>query len=180
MSTAFQDWRKELLFVGNIVQDGDKSVPQPEVEERFNRYVQMVDSVTGNEGVEAFSALVDSLQAKDDYGAYQSTYGALRRFPVTVAAQGLVEALPRLIGRHRECAGDILAQLANGTKGAGFARLSAFRNALAESPVAVQKVIMDISNWSFNHGPILPREPGRSRFATDVAARCSQTLRRDW
>jgi hypothetical protein len=169
MSITFETWRKELLFTGNIVQDGDDSVPQPEREERFKRYVTMVESVTGSEGVEAFLALVDSLQAEDDYGAYQTTYGALRRFPARVAAQGLVSALPGLIDRHRDCAGDILAQLANGTRAEDIGRLSAFREALGESPAA-QKAIMDFvireehGGWldGRRRGVIRPRsaEPG--------------------
>jgi len=42
---------------------------------------------------------MDSLQAKEDYGAYQATYGALRRFRPEVAAKGLITGLPRLIDR---------------------------------------------------------------------------------
>ena len=90
MSSDFDLWRKELLQTGDIVQDGDTSVPQQEKEKRFNRYVEMVKAVSGQEGVEAFITLVESLQAKDDYGAYETTYGALWRFPPGVAARGLV------------------------------------------------------------------------------------------
>ncbi len=143
MSTTFDAWRKELLFTGNIVQDGDESVPQPDREERVNRYVEIVEAVTGSEGVDTFVALLDSLQAEEDYGVYQTTYRALRRFPASVAAQGLLAAFPRLIERHRDCAGDILAQLANAAREEDLAALFSFRDALGSSSAVVQKAIMD-------------------------------------
>jgi hypothetical protein len=45
MSSDFDLWRKELLQTGDIVQDGDTSVPQQEKEKRFNRCVEMVKAV---------------------------------------------------------------------------------------------------------------------------------------
>ena len=105
MSNDFDLWRKELLQTGGIVQDGDTSVPQEVAEKRFNRYVEMVEAVSGQEGIEAFMTLIESLQAKDDYGAYETTYRALWRFPPGVVAHGLVAALPRLIQRQPDRAG---------------------------------------------------------------------------
>ena len=63
MTDDFQTWRSELLHTGDIIQDGDKSVSQPESEQRFNRYIEMLDAVSGQEGIETFIAIVDSLQA---------------------------------------------------------------------------------------------------------------------
>jgi hypothetical protein len=160
MSTNFETWRKELLLTGNIVQDDDDSVPQQEREERFNRYMQMVESVSGSEGIEAFSTLVDSLQAEDDYGAYQTTHLALRRFPARIAAVGLISSLPQLIERHRDCAGDILAQLANSTRSEDLARLSAFCDALEESSAATRKTIMDFVIEEENSGWLDGRRRG--------------------
>ena len=97
MNNDFELWREELLQTGDIVQDGDTSVPQEAAEGRFKRYEEMVEAVSGQEGIEAFISLIESLQAKDDYGAYETTYRALWPFPSIVAAQGLVAALPRLI-----------------------------------------------------------------------------------
>ena len=99
------------------------------------RYIEMVEAVSGQEGVETFIVLIESLQAKNDYGADQNTFGALWRFPPNVAAQGLIAALPGLVERHPDYAGDILARLpANTTHHEGLAVLSAFRNALRAAP----------------------------------------------
>ena len=143
MTVDFEMWRRELLHTGDIVQDGDKSVPQSERERRFNRYIEMLEAVSGQEGIETFIAVLDSLQAKHDYGAYQGTYGTLRRFPPGVAGQGLVAALPRLIERQPDCAGDILSQLAKSPHQESIAVLSAFKSALTAASADAQKAIMD-------------------------------------
>jgi len=156
----FNSWREELLFTGNIVQDGDNSVSSADREHRFKRYIQILDAITGLEGMDAFVALVDSLQAKEDYGAYQSTYCALRRFPAKVAAQGLIVGLPPLIHRQRDCAGDILAQLANATSHENLALLSAFRKELELTSAPTRTMIMDFVTQEENGGWLDGRRKG--------------------
>ncbi len=139
----FDSWRKELLFTGNIVQDGDKSVSWPDREQRFNRYLEIVEAVSGSEGIEAFIALIDSMQSKDDYGAYQATQRALGRFPAGVAAKGLVGALSGLINRQRDWAGELLCGIANASSAESRTFLSAFRKELAKADAQAQAVIMN-------------------------------------
>jgi hypothetical protein len=43
---------EELMFTGRIVQDSDKSVDWPEREDRFNRYIELLESIQGDEGLE--------------------------------------------------------------------------------------------------------------------------------
>src|SRR5271157_2602557 len=152
MSNDFDVWRKELLQTGDIVQDGDTSVPQEAAEKRFNRYVEIVEAVSGQEGIEAFIALIESLQAKDDYGAYETTYRALWRFPPSVAGHGLVAALPRLIERQPDHAGNILGQIVNSALDQDSAILSAFRGALGSASADAQKAIMDFVVREENDG----------------------------
>jgi hypothetical protein len=166
MSTTFDTWRDELLFTGNIVQDGDESVPWPDREQRFNRYVELLDAVTGAEGIDTFVAIVDSLQAEQDYGAYQRTYNTLWRFPPHVAAQALISALPSLIQRQRNCAGDILAQLGNATPGNGDDVLLAFRQALASASPQPRATIMDFVTREENDGWLDGRRKGVIRPAS--------------
>jgi hypothetical protein len=42
-------WRDEILAVSNIVQDDDESVSDEEAERRFNRFIELVDAVQGDE-----------------------------------------------------------------------------------------------------------------------------------
>lgn len=178
MSSSFDLWREELLRTGDIVQDEDTSVPQEEKEKRFNRYVEMVEAVTGHEGVDAFTSLIDSLQAKDDYGAYETIYRALWRFPSTVAAQGLVAALPRLVEHQPDRAGSILGNLANSTRDQDVAILSAFRDALGSAPADVQKAIMDFIVRQENGGWLDGPRKGVIRFGDSGTGQVATGARR--
>ncbi|WP_035803950.1 hypothetical protein [Kitasatospora mediocidica] len=108
----FDAWRSELLATGNIVQDADDSVPQPEAERRFHRYRELADLVDGTEGPKAVAALVSSMQARHDYGAYQATHSALARFPLAELARGMILAAPALVAMSRDRAGEVLLPVA--------------------------------------------------------------------
>ena len=108
-----EEFIKELMFTGNIIQDADKSIDFPERENRFNRYIELLDSVEGNEGIEAAMAIVRSIQAESDYGAYQTTQNTLGKFPSEIYIQALITELPALIQRKSDWAGELLCGLAN-------------------------------------------------------------------
>jgi hypothetical protein len=127
----FDVWREELLATGAIVQDGDSSVPWPERERRFNRYVEMVDAVAGTEGLETACALIQSITARHDYGAYQATQHALGRFPSATFVAALVRELPSLIDRQRDWAGELVCGLANSIGTPFEADISEFKRQLA-------------------------------------------------
>ncbi|SFE57551.1 hypothetical protein SAMN04487819_11713 [Actinopolyspora alba] len=90
------DWKVEIVECGEIVQDEDDTVPQDEAERRWNRYVELVLSVTGDEGPEGVVAIVSSLRAEEDYGAYESAYAALQRFPLADLGKGVAWAAEEL------------------------------------------------------------------------------------
>lgn len=113
MIDEFENWKAELLFTGNIVQDGDESVSDGERQQRFMRYMDMLEAIDGREGIEVARAIVQSIQVEDDYGAYQSTEHALGRFPSEIYLQAVVDELPDLIDRQKSWAGELLCGLAN-------------------------------------------------------------------
>ncbi len=90
----FEKWKAELLFTGNIIQDGDISVSPEERHRRSLRFMDMVDSLSGSEGEIVVDALFDSIQVEDSYGAYYSIDHALGRFPESEYLSGLIRALP--------------------------------------------------------------------------------------
>ncbi|GAB3559463.1 hypothetical protein J2S53_002042 [Actinopolyspora lacussalsi] len=90
------DWKVEIVEYGEIVQDEDETVPQDEAERRWNRYVELADSVTGDEGPEGVAAIVSSLKVRYDYGAYASAHGALQRFPLADLGKGVAWAAEEL------------------------------------------------------------------------------------
>src|SRR4051812_46183699 len=113
MIENMDEWRTELIDLGAIVQDDDTSVPVDEAEARFNSYTDLVAIVDGTEGPAAVTALVSSMRAEHDYGAYQATHGALTLFPSRDFIQGVAMALPALAENPREHSGEVLAAVAS-------------------------------------------------------------------
>ena len=122
----FETWRAELLATSEIVQDDDQSVSAEEAEARFLRFVELVDGVRGDDPDEVFLALYESLDDREDYGAYQSVLGALARATPERRGRHAVAAVPALLRRAPDMAGDVLGQLAFDRKAAaGFNRACA-------------------------------------------------------
>jgi hypothetical protein len=152
----FAAWKNELLFTGRIVQDDDDSVDPEEAHRRFLRYCEMVDQLDGSEGPEAVAALIQSVQMKNDYGAYQTTYRIMGRFPDDVFAQVFVRELPSLIERQPDWAGDFLVGIANGQGGKWDYQIAMFNGAVKSASPSVRSAIVDyvrsqeLSGW-FEH-----------------------------
>ncbi len=159
---SVQQWCTEVVLTGDIVQDGDESIPQEQAEERFNRYVQLIDMVTGRESRQVFQALVDSIRASEDYGAYEGTHNALWKFPPDKFAEYLVPALPRLIERmaRHDQVGRFLCPLF------GWAKdeyLPAFNQALGRAPTKTQEAIVafvreDEDGWFEDNADLIRAE----------------------
>jgi hypothetical protein len=127
-------WESELIACGRLVQDTDTSVPTEEAERRFNRYVELVDSFEGTEGLRAARALIRSIQAIHDYGAYQSTLGKLVfAFPPGVAAEAVVAEIPRLVAELPDWAGEVLNMLVQ-AQGRSAELVEAFNFELSRAP----------------------------------------------
>lgn len=144
MDDDFDAWQSELTFTGNIVQDGDETVSDAERHARFMRYIELLDAVDGSEGIDAARAIIRSIQARDDYGAYQTTQHALGRFPSAVSLRALIDELPSLIDRQRDWAGELLCGLANSVGTEWEPDVEEFNALLRESPESVRQVISDL------------------------------------
>lgn len=113
MIPDFEKWRVELLFTGKIVPDYNKIVPQEEAERRWNRYVELLEMVEGDEGQEVLEAIINSAQAKPnhDYGAYQTLITVVGKFPGEIFAKGFAKTISDLFDRDEEFTGDLLLEL---------------------------------------------------------------------
>ena len=121
----FEQWKSELLHVGKIVQDSNKTISPDESERLFNRYIEMLDALTGTEGYEYALAVFESVQMVDDYGAYQTAERAAWRFGEDMFCRALLQELPRFIKTLPDWAGDFLVSIANadGTKHQSIIRI---------------------------------------------------------
>jgi hypothetical protein len=136
-------WKEELLFTGRIVQDGDSSVTPEEAHRRFLRYVELVEQLDGSEGSDVIAALFQSIQMKDDYGAYQTMYRIMARFPDQQFIDKLVAELPSLIKRQSDWAGDFLVGLANGKNTKWDYLIGMFNDAVAKASSEIRRPIVE-------------------------------------
>ena len=135
----FASWRTELIQKGRIPSD-DKDVDRDVAERDCLRYVELVDLVSGTEGVVAFDALLESMQVEEDYEVYETTVGALQRFPADIAGDRLFAGWRDLSKRCRFRAWDLLSLLAMGC----FQQrgIDAFNLAWARGPVEWRRELL--------------------------------------
>ena len=148
----FEKWRNELLLVGNIIQDADESITSEESERRFNRYIEMLESLDGTEGKIYAVAVFESVQAIDDYGAYQTANRAAWQFGEQVYCESLLQELPRLIKIIPDWAGDFLVSIANGEETEHESVIRTFNKLLVSSPKEVREVILQYISAEENDG----------------------------
>ncbi|UMP01668.1 hypothetical protein [Amycolatopsis sp. EV170708-02-1] len=129
------DWKFEIIECGDLVQDDDGVTFQSEAECRWNRYVELADSVTGDEGSAGVAAIVPSLKAKGDYGAYQSAHAALLRFPGEDIGAGVVQAVSDLLVIPKDNSGNILLILVH----AGVVALNSFSEVLGVADPGIRR-----------------------------------------
>ena len=97
----------------------------------------------GNKGIDAARVIIQSIQARDDYGAYQTTQHTLGRFPTAIGLQALIDELPSLIGRQPDWAGELLCGLANAVGTKWEPDIEEFNALLREASSFGRQVILD-------------------------------------
>ncbi|MDH6517143.1 hypothetical protein M2163_005876 [Streptomyces sp. SAI-135] len=128
------DWKTEIVECGDLVQDDDEFTPPEEAARRWNRYVQLADSVTGKEGAEGVAAIVSSLRAEEDYGAYQAAHAALSRFPPVDLGKGVALAASELVSIPKDGSGNVLLILAR----SGSVAVNSFNETIRASHSSIQ------------------------------------------
>jgi hypothetical protein len=124
---SFTTWRRNLLRTGAITQDGDEPIDPTARDAAFATYLSLVDAVAGTEDERVFRALVESMTARHDYGAYEATLGAALRFPPERLGEWLYHAAVDGLFSSSDRLGDWLGQLA--FLGPGSTAVEAFNEA---------------------------------------------------
>ncbi|MEV2189829.1 hypothetical protein AB0I02_02345 [Streptomyces phaeochromogenes] len=158
------DWKVEIVECGDLVQDDDEVTPPDEAERRWNRYVELADSVTGSEGPDGVAAIVSSLKAEEDYGAYQAAHAALSRFPHPDLGKGAALAARGLVSIPKDGSGNVLLILARASSGA----VNSFNEAMRAVDTDVQREMRELvefhesEEWLSDEGVrnvlLMPRE----------------------
>ncbi|MGX1911916.1 hypothetical protein ACWIID_24080 [Streptomyces phaeochromogenes] len=134
------DWKVEIVECGDLVQDDDEVTHPDEAERRWNRYVELADSVAGSEGPTAVAAIVSSLRAEEDYGAYQAAHAALNRFPHSDLGKGVALAARDLVAIPKDGSGNVLLILAQ----ASSAAVTTFNEAMRAADADVQREMSEL------------------------------------
>lgn len=95
-----------------------------------------MELVDGIEGTSVCQALVDSIQAAEDYGAYQGTLRASCSFPAPELGAALDQGLLGIRARHPDWACDLLASLILDAECERTEQITAFNDALRQMPRA--------------------------------------------
>jgi hypothetical protein len=135
----FESWRSELIQKGRIPSD-DEAVDRDAAGRDCLRYVELVDMVRGTEGIVAFEALLESMQVEEDYEVYETTIGALQRFPGDIAGDRLFAGWRDLSHRCGSRAWDLLSLLAMGCFQPPA--INAFNLAWARAPVEWRRELL--------------------------------------
>jgi hypothetical protein len=104
---------KELIECGNFVSDFNHENIFREAERRFNRYIELVGEISGDEGPLMIKALADSIQMEEDYGVYQVTIDALIQFLHAGNAEAMIEALADMMQVRPDLAVDLMLRIAH-------------------------------------------------------------------
>ena|SRR5437867_1692044 len=159
----FESWRSELIQKGRIPSDDEQEVDRDAAGRNSLRYVELVDMVTGTEGSAAFDALLESMQVEEDYEVYETTIGALQRFPGDMAGDRLFAGWRDLRQRCGLRAWDLLSLTA---MGAFQARgIKAFNLAWARAPAEWRQELLALAHEQEQKG-WLDSDDKRGRSAT--------------
>lgn len=118
--TDIDSWISELLETGFFIQDFNLADVSEQAQTRFNRYIELLEQIEGNEGPEVVRALCDSIQMTDDYGVYQLTLDKLGQFIRPGYARCYIEGLVKIIQIRPDLANDLLIMIAQATESDAF------------------------------------------------------------
>jgi len=153
-------WRDEILALSDIPQDDDESVPLREAERRFNRFVELVDRVKGDDPDTVFLTLMETLKDQDDYGAYEGVFEALQHLQPARRGRLIADGMLPLLRRAPDLAGDVLTQVALDTDEV----VAAFNRACAERALPEERRELSDFIAAQEHDGWLSHEAKRGRL----------------
>lgn len=161
----FDSWRAELYETGNLFHD----VPDdPEAEELANqqmfRYIGLVKQIRGKGGVDAVVALIGSMRAEEDEGAYEDTMEALEYFPEDELGRGAALAWRELVSIPKKFSGEVLF----GCCQTGAGSVGAFNEVYAEMDDEPKRLVGELIEYHENGTWLSGPERGLLRPVRDT------------
>jgi hypothetical protein len=139
----FEAWRAELFEAGDLPQDvPDDPEAEEEAEEQADRYRELVKDVTGREDVDVVIALIASMRAEEDEGAYDDTIETLEIFPDLVLGRGAGLAWETLLSIPKKFSGEVLYECCH----RGAESIGAFNEIYASLQPEAQRLLGALIN----------------------------------
>lgn len=108
-----EKWISELMDSCEFNPDFGSLNLIKDAESKFDKYISLLEMIDGNEGPEIVRALINSIRASNDSGAYQATIHALSKFFKPGYAISFIDSIAKLTFKRPDLASDLLLLIAD-------------------------------------------------------------------
>lgn len=133
MITDLKAWSAELVLNSSFIPDFGSLNLLQQAETRFDRYIELLEMVEGNEPPEILHTLANSIRMDDDCGAYQVTIDTFRKFMSWGYLIAFIEVLAKVNFRRPDLASDLVIIMSQTKLGENCTFLQAFERELENS-----------------------------------------------
>lgn len=108
MIKDLEAWSAELVLNSSFIPDFGSLNLLKQAETRFDRYIELLEMVEGNEHPEVLHTMANSIRMEDDCGAYQVTINTFRKFMTEEYIKAFIEILAKVDFRRSDLASDLI------------------------------------------------------------------------
>ncbi|THB75112.1 MAG: hypothetical protein D6B28_01165 [Gammaproteobacteria bacterium] len=131
MITDLQAWSAELVLNSSFIPDFGSLNLLRQAETRFDRYVELLEMVEGNEPPEILHTMANSIRMEDDCGAYQVTIDTFCKFMGNEYLNAFIEVLAKVDFRRSDLASDMVIKMSQIEIGESTTFLQALENEIS-------------------------------------------------
>lgn len=108
MIKDLETWSAELVLNSSFIPDFGSLNLLKQAESRFDRYIELLEMVEGNEPPEVLHTMANSIRMEDDCGAYQVTVNTFSKFMTLEYIKAFIEILAKVDFRRSDLASDMI------------------------------------------------------------------------
>ena len=130
MISDLKEWSAELVFNSSFIPDFGALNLIKQAESRFDRYIELLEMVEGDEPPEILHTMANSIRMEDDCGAYQVTIDTFSKFMTKEYIKAFIEVLAKVDFRRSDIASDLVIKMSHIMINENMSFLQAFENEL--------------------------------------------------
>ncbi len=108
MIKDLETWSAELVLNSSFIPDFGSLNLLKQAETRFDRYIELLEMVEGNEPLEVLHTMANSIRMEDDCGAYQVTLNTFSKFMTETYTKVFIDILAKVDFRRSDLASDLI------------------------------------------------------------------------